>query len=1296
MSSSSRQYEWVEIIEPTSRKMMYISLVTGECAWEPPAAVPYKKFDCNQWWELFDSKSMRFYYYNAANQKTEWHHPPDCDILPLAKLQNLKQNTEVGGAGLEMKGIFLNNPPSQAMAAARAPVQHHQPGNNSRRYRHHHHHHDPSSPHHPPQPSPSPSPRPSRRHYHNQLHESAGVVAGQPRRRRASQSSQAPSRSLKDGFDSNQFLVKQQSLDGVSIESRSSPISAAGVLRGSPAEGNLERPRQLGLSRSHSFMSGPLGGSTSGRGLAELGGDRGPASRHAHLHSSHHHQQSSPADSLEGLATPMMHRRHRNEKLDRRQESDRPLRASASAHCALNHQQQQANAHYQYSNSDDSSPSPSPPTQRHKFSPINSPSSSINRNKSNFSPLGSPLRQPDSGTSTLTTDHTCCSPHASQHSLFDSGHMSMGTTGSRGSDNRNYHRKSSGGGGADSVSRKSDKSDTTTSPTASISNTANSAAGGGRSRQCSHHRGSGSRSSNSASNSHHHQHRHRCAKHKTDRIAPPIPSSLAQQPSSNPYHLMVNNSSSHTNTNSSGKNTTTTTDSDTLHTSSSHHTNNSNNPSQKTSPNNTSVSSTPSTREQQQTVQSKQQQQQQHHDLTHLYSNLEYVYDQPVYKYILEQAQLSGYRLGDRIVGGEGDSLHSDSDNEARNDDSDHFADDEAVSNADSSSQENLDEINYLADDETYTQFFSPPAPVPKTAPVPAPQLPSHFPPASSIAYASSAVVTSTTAVATPPSSLITAPVVAAAGIGAQIVPIALTNASVISNNSVSISKIAAVTVNSSISNSICSTSNSAAISSIVGGAASGVNVSNSSGISGVISIVSGGGGVMGVGASSSSIAESLSRLAVSNTAPSNTQPSSLTALAQKQDCVGGSAEEGGEGSSIMEKYAKENLNIHTRGLLRKKVPVITMISWTKDCIRKPLLSTVDKNLAGTACDMFRLVQVYMSDRKPKPGMTLNSVALDIVLVAYYEISLRDELFVQLCKQTTDNHKKESLRRGWELMAIALQFFSPGERLSPHLACYFNRHTDPAYTTMFPDVNKWPIHIQVAHYAGVCQKRLSRLSSRTVVRKPCAIEVDLAKLHIFRVSMFGSTLTEVMQLQRDRYPHRRLPWVQTALSEEVLRLQGTNTEGIFRVPADSDEVQQVKRQVDKWEVGECGDAHIAAAVLKSWYRELHEPLIPHQLYEAAIEAHDSPREALDLLHHLPQTNRLVLAYLIRFLQYFAQTDIVAATKMDGSNLAMVMAPNCLRCTHDDPRILYTNSRKEMQFIKLLILHLDTTFMEGVV
>lgn len=64
-------------------------------------------------------------------------------------------------------------------------------------------------------------------------------------------------------------------------------------------------------------------------------------------------------------------------------------------------------------------------------------------------------------------------------------------------------------------------------------------------------------------------------------------------------------------------------------------------------------------------------------------------------------------------------------------------------------------------------------------------------------------------------------------------------------------------------------------------------------------------------------------------------------------------------------------------------------------------------------------------------------------------------------------------------------------------------------------------------------------------------------------------------------------------------------------------------------------------------------------------------------------------------QVFVQPGNVAITKMDVNNLAMVMAPNCLRCQSDDPRIIFENTRKEMSFIRVLIQHLDTGFMEGV-
>lgn len=90
----SPRLEWVEIIEPRTRERMYANLVTGECVWDPPAGVRIKRTSENQWWELFDPNTSRFYYYSATTQRTVWHRPQGCDIIPLAKLQTLKQNTE--------------------------------------------------------------------------------------------------------------------------------------------------------------------------------------------------------------------------------------------------------------------------------------------------------------------------------------------------------------------------------------------------------------------------------------------------------------------------------------------------------------------------------------------------------------------------------------------------------------------------------------------------------------------------------------------------------------------------------------------------------------------------------------------------------------------------------------------------------------------------------------------------------------------------------------------------------------------------------------------------------------------------------------------------------------------------------------------------------------------------------------------------------------------------------------------------------------------------------------------------
>ena len=158
-----------------------------------------------------------------------------------------------------------------------------------------------------------------------------------------------------------------------------------------------------------------------------------------------------------------------------------------------------------------------------------------------------------------------------------------------------------------------------------------------------------------------------------------------------------------------------------------------------------------------------------------------------------------------------------------------------------------------------------------------------------------------------------------------------------------------------------------------------------------------------------------------------------------------------------------------------------------------------------------------MGDRKCKPGMTCNSVALELCNYAWNKPALRDELYLHICRQTTENPRKcvlvasvsifnffihfcfmqicrDSLRRGWELLAVCLYFFPPSPKLEPYLDGYINRHRDPGLN--FTEVDKWPIHVQVSHYATISCRRLKRIgaSGRRNERKPTLEEIEQARV----------------------------------------------------------------------------------------------------------------------------------------------------------------------------------------------------------
>lgn len=87
------------------------------------------------------------------------------------------------------------------------------------------------------------------------------------------------------------------------------------------------------------------------------------------------------------------------------------------------------------------------------------------------------------------------------------------------------------------------------------------------------------------------------------------------------------------------------------------------------------------------------------------------------------------------------------------------------------------------------------------------------------------------------------------------------------------------------------------------------------------------------------------------------------------------------------------------------------------------------------------------------------------------------------------------------------------------------------------------------------------------------------------------------------------------------------------VPGDSDEVNILKARYDRWiPPTEGTDPHILASLLKLWYRELYEPLIPHHFYERCVDSCADPTSAVNVVAELPQPNKIVLSYLVLFLQ----------------------------------------------------------------
>ncbi|XP_078126206.1 rho GTPase-activating protein 44 isoform X4 [Sander vitreus] len=163
---------------------------------------------------------------------------------------------------------------------------------------------------------------------------------------------------------------------------------------------------------------------------------------------------------------------------------------------------------------------------------------------------------------------------------------------------------------------------------------------------------------------------------------------------------------------------------------------------------------------------------------------------------------------------------------------------------------------------------------------------------------------------------------------------------------------------------------------------------------------------------------------------------------------------------------------------------------------------------------------------------------------------------------------------------------------------------------------------------------------------------------------------------------------------------GMQEEGLFRVAPSASKLKKLKASLD------CGvldvqeysaDPHAIAGALKSYLRELPEPLMTTELYDEWIQAsniQDMDKRLQALLaacEKLPTDNANNFRYLIKFLAKLS--DYQDENKMTPGNMAIVLGPNLL-WTNTEPNMtemMTTLSLQIVGIIEPIIQHADWFF-----
>lgn len=142
----------------------------------------------------------------------------------------------------------------------------------------------------------------------------------------------------------------------------------------------------------------------------------------------------------------------------------------------------------------------------------------------------------------------------------------------------------------------------------------------------------------------------------------------------------------------------------------------------------------------------------------------------------------------------------------------------------------------------------------------------------------------------------------------------------------------------------------------------------------------------------------------------------------------------------------------------------------------------------------------------------------------------------------------------------------------------------------------------------------------------------------------------------------------------TIEMHGMYTEGIYRKSGVNSKVKELKRKMDEGELEKIDfgnyQVHVLAAVLKSFFRDMPEPLLTFEYYDdflhaaSLIDCEDREMTLFAILEKLPKPNFDLMQRLIVHLARVALHEV--DNRMSSSALAIVFAPCILRTNRSLP------------------------------